>query len=352
MTAGGLERDESEDRGRPEVAYYYPEPFWLLDEVGWVKTLLLFFERVAILLPSYMKGRPQAADPVLAGPMLERGLLELIEPESFVDEELTTQVTEAMVELIVGGAFDQLNKDERFHELSMSRMGAMGDPGLFQMIFEELRGRGLARDTGDGVSIPLHYAVRQAYLLLLAQCARHAGRRHGRDLHPTTNHPGAARGVRALLETEAMPSSGHVVAFDLESVAVDLDPVPLDDVLGFRAEHGRDFQTYARNLRQFTGELSLTDDTAERARLLDDRAAELREEARRLDRRVRDSWESLKTVGGFGLGLVGAGWAIAQQDYVTGTLISLGGGLLSLLPDHQQGSAYSYLFAAGRDFRS
>lgn len=50
-------------RAPTEIAYYYPEPYWLSDEGGWVKSLLLFFDEIAILLPSYMRGRHIRADP-------------------------------------------------------------------------------------------------------------------------------------------------------------------------------------------------------------------------------------------------------------------------------------------------
>jgi len=49
-------------------AYYYPAPYWLVGEADWLKTLLLFFDDIAILLPRYMRGRPELADPVLANP--------------------------------------------------------------------------------------------------------------------------------------------------------------------------------------------------------------------------------------------------------------------------------------------
>ena len=35
-----------------EVAFYYPGPFWGDDH--WIKTLLLFFDRVGVLLPGYV----------------------------------------------------------------------------------------------------------------------------------------------------------------------------------------------------------------------------------------------------------------------------------------------------------
>lgn len=52
---------------RLDVAYYYPAPFWGMSEGGWVKSLLLFFDKVSILLPGYMYGRHHFADSVLAG---------------------------------------------------------------------------------------------------------------------------------------------------------------------------------------------------------------------------------------------------------------------------------------------
>ena len=71
-----------------------------------------------------------------------------------------------------------------FAELSQSRMGSR-DRGVFDMIHDELKARGLARDTEDGLSIPLRRDVRQVYLLLLAQEAREAVR--GRPGSPADN---------------------------------------------------------------------------------------------------------------------------------------------------------------------
>ena len=64
-----------------EFAYYYPEPYWLAHESSWIKSLLLFFDGVAILLPDYMSGRELVADPSLAEPLSEQGLLKVLQPE-------------------------------------------------------------------------------------------------------------------------------------------------------------------------------------------------------------------------------------------------------------------------------
>src|SRR5437660_567559 len=87
----------------PEIAYYYPEPYWRQGD--WVKTLLLFFDGVAILLPRYMRHRPAAADPVLVEPLEERGLLRILEPDTFVDQQVSERLAEITVDLLTGGAF-------------------------------------------------------------------------------------------------------------------------------------------------------------------------------------------------------------------------------------------------------
>ena len=107
-----------QDRSPIDVAYYYPAPYWAHGESDWVKSLLLFFDRLAILLPGYMYGRHAAADPTLVAPLEERGLLQVLEPDDWVDESMTNELAEIIVELLTNGAFDDLSHDVHFHELS------------------------------------------------------------------------------------------------------------------------------------------------------------------------------------------------------------------------------------------
>ena len=48
-----------------------------------------FVNEAAILLPDYMRGREQLADPTLAEPLEDRNLLRILEPEWFVDDIAT-----------------------------------------------------------------------------------------------------------------------------------------------------------------------------------------------------------------------------------------------------------------------
>lgn len=340
-----------------ELAYYYPEPYWLAQESSWIKSLLLFFDGVAILLPEYMTGRELVADPTLAEPLADQGLLKVLQPEWFVDEALADRLAEGMVELIVGGAFDESGPNHPpFAELSMSRMGfaelsasRMGNRhrGVFEMIHDDLKERGLALDSQDGLSIPLRRDVRLAYLLLLAQEARGAGRRHGFDLHPATNGPGEVA-VRHFLELAPMPSRQDVIGLDLITASVDLDPIPLDEVLDFRRQHNIEHRNYMVNLRRFVAEIS-TAERPDRRRLLEQRQAELADQATSLRRLALDAFKRPKNAAGFALALTGAAWTLKTGDPVAAGLGALGASL-PLLPGRNTGSAYSYIFRAHRQW--
>jgi hypothetical protein len=77
---------------QPQIGYYYPAPFWAPSESASVKSLLLFFDRVAILLPDYMHGRHAAADPSLVEPLEDKGLLQVLEPKEWIDSAMAGQL--------------------------------------------------------------------------------------------------------------------------------------------------------------------------------------------------------------------------------------------------------------------
>ena len=58
-----------------DTAYFYPAPYWGSRDSDSIKSLLLFFYDVAILLPGYMYGRHTDADPTLTEPLEDPGLL-------------------------------------------------------------------------------------------------------------------------------------------------------------------------------------------------------------------------------------------------------------------------------------
>src|SRR5260370_23229758 len=139
---------------------------WHYDD--WIKTMILFLDGIGILLPDYLKGKPEREDPAIAIPLREQGLLHILEPEQIVDKAATEKLSAAMTEVINSGVLDQLDKSGDFHEISYSRMGGYGERQLADQLFQTLKEKGLARDSEDGNSIPMQPMVRALILVLLS----------------------------------------------------------------------------------------------------------------------------------------------------------------------------------------
>ena len=332
-----------------DVAYYYPAPFWGPQASDWVKSLLLFFDQVAILLPDYMYGRHQAADPTLVEPLEDRGLLSVFEPKEWVDEDLANQLAEIIVELLTNGAFDDLPKEAFFQEISRSRLGYGADISLANFLVDELADKGLARPSEDGVSVPLHPTVRTTILIILGQLSRIAGAKRGLIVHPTTNDSKVVTDLIATLSRESMPSRGRVITLDLESASLNMASVPLDDVLQFRDEHKVHYQLYMSNLRKYLAELASIDNAEEREALLVERSQEIADLAHDI-RRTTKKWIG-KNLPSLSIGLVGSAWIYASGDPI-GAALNASGHLLNFWGERKKVTAYSYLFEARSRFRA
>jgi hypothetical protein len=325
-----------------ELAFYYPGPVWHSGD--WIKNLILFFDGIALLVPDYIKDKPDMVDPAIAAGLRNEGLLHILEPEKIVDSAATKKLADAMSEVIASGMLDKLAKGEtEFHELSFSRLGGCGDVALATQILELLKKRGLARDSEDGKSIPMHPMVRALVLVLLAQILRPHGAAIHAELSPATDRPQLIGALTEVLSVSPAPSSGHVVASDLETVGVDLGPIPIDEVLAFRRENLKEHRAYARAVRRFVRELSQMPEK-ERAKALKDRLEEIRDIANDLKTLSRKSWKRPAT---FAIGIAGAAWMLTTGDPI-GALLAAGASLLGggdSEPDANTG-AYSYLFRA------
>ena len=333
-----------------DTAYYYPAPFWTMQETGWIKSLLLFFDDIATLLPDYMYGRHVAADPILAGSLEERGLLHVLEPKGWLDQETTARLADIIVEMLTNGAFDGLPEPSHFAELSQSRMGYAADVELGSFLVDELQQRGLAKPSEDGVSIPLHPTVRTTILVILGQLSRNVGVRRGMTIHPTSNYGPAVSDLIQTLSMQAMPSRQHVVRLDLEPVAFDLSSIPLEDVLLFRTEHQDAYRAYMRDLRGFMIELAEVDEGADREVLLLQRRQEISDQAHDLQRMTRR--ELQKNLAAWSLGIAGGVWSFSTGDPIGLALSAIGfiPGFVST-GDNKVG-AYTYIFDIGKTFRA
>lgn len=335
----------------PDIAYYYPAPYWTLYESDWIKSLLLFFDQIAILLPDYMYGRHKAADPTLAGHMEDRGLLQVLEPKDWIDQEMANQLAEIIVGLLTDGAFDDLHEPVYFRELSQSRIGYGVDMDLSGFLVEELKARNLARPSEDGVSIPLHPTVRTTILVILAQLSRRGGTKRNLNIHPTTDSRDSIRDLATTLSGDRVPSCDKVIELDLQQVSFNMDLVPLDEIIQFRAEYRDAHSAYMRNLQRFMAELADTEVLEERKALLVQRRQEIADAASDIQRFTMREFGKKLTSGKFALGLVGSVWSLNAGDYVGAALTAATGLISGFLGQKEKVSAYSYLFSARRDLR-
>jgi hypothetical protein len=329
----------------PEIAFYYPGVIW--HHADAIKNLLLFFDGIGLLVPEYMVERPEYIDPSLAIPLRQQGLLHILKPEQLVDGPATELLATQMADIIHSGMLDDLAKDGgEFHELSMSRLGYAGDSKLAQMIFEELKARGLARESEDTVSIPMHHKVRNLVLVLLAQILRPRGDSLGLELSPVTDRPQLVGALTELLQHREAPSAAHVVASDLLTVGVDLSAIPIDEVLGFRADNLAEHRRYAAAVRSFVVELSQLS-INQREKALVDRQAELDDLASGLRQRHRKAWKQPASIA---LGAAGAVWTATTGDPF-GALFAA----TSLVAGYERkdqdlAGAFSFVFAAHKRF--
>jgi hypothetical protein len=328
-----------------DAAFYYPGIVWHDD--GWIKSLALFFDQIALLVPDYMRDRPHRLDPAIAEGLEQAGLLRILSPEQLIDKDASETLASGIADVLAGGALDRLPDAGPFQELSWSRMGGLGDAGLAQMLFEELQHRGLARQSEDGFSVPLHPVVRSLFLVLLAQILRDAGPRVGLDLSPATDRPEIQA---ALVQLLALPAPAHgaaeVVSFDLDFVGPDLSSVSIEDIVDFRGAHGREFQAYARRLREIVRDLGALEG-GERSRALDERREEIREAG---DALRSGAVREFGTKASIGLGLVGGAVSAAHGSPFGDILSAASVGVGIAARPRTTITPYSYLFSARQHF--
>jgi hypothetical protein len=76
----------------PTFAFYYPG--WIWRDASWLKNLVLFFDGIALLAPSYMGDAPEYVDPSIVAGLREHDLLRVLHPEELVDREAATELAE------------------------------------------------------------------------------------------------------------------------------------------------------------------------------------------------------------------------------------------------------------------
>lgn len=329
---------------QPDFAFYYPGQRF--QNVDWIKNLICFFDGIAMLIPeappNYLD--QHAKETVWA--LEEHELFRVIRPEEVVDQKATEALAEAFGKIIDSGGLDHLAESSSFHTLAKAKLGTHSDHELADSIFQELRSRGLAYDLRDDVYIAVDETVLVLILTLLAHILK--SKVKGVTLSPATDQEDVVDVLRGILEPEsAPPTVGNVVSFDMDSVGVNLNRVPMDEVLDFRSENYCQHRDYIQSVRDFARELSCLP-LSEREVKFEQRQEELVDLSAGLRKIYRGSWK--RRIFSFAIGVTGATWTAFEGNPIAGALTALAA-VPTLIPDQpKEIGVYSYLISAKHTF--
>src|SRR5262249_36423381 len=131
---------------------------------------------------------------------------------------------------------------------------------------------------------------------LHSQILRPYGARIDAELSPATDQPQLVEALSELLVEKSGPSTATVITFDLNTVSVDLGPIPINEVLDFRKENLKAHRRYCLSARKFAQELSLMS-VRDRKAAFNLRQSELDDIASDLRRKARQAWKKLASFG-------------------------------------------------------
>lgn len=336
-------------RSQRRTALLYDAPLSTQEDLALLKGMLLFFDDIAVFSTPAHRSGPPAIDPHLSAPLVDRGLLQLVDPRY-----LTAAHTEAIVRATLHRAameneerwvaaaaagdwyLDVPRLQERFPGPTPASPTDSGSLELFKLLAQE----GLLfpdeSTDHDLFVVPGNASVANS---ILAQAVRATAGQQGWSIEPVATRRDEARVFSAIVDgaVENVGAS-DVVMSDLPAVTLNFRQVGLDDILDFRTRHRSEFRAYVLALQALLAPAPNSPDLATR------RAALVNEAHRLLELQLR-RWT--KDAGVVSLGIVGAGWTLASGDLL-GALIGSAGS--QLLPDGGTPvSAYTYILRPDTD---
>ena len=328
---------------QPDFAFYYPGQRF--QNVNWIKNLICFFDGIAMLIPEDMPNYRDrhAEETVLA--LEAHQLFRVIHPEEVVDRKATKALAKAFGKIIDSGRLHHLVRNSAFDTLAKAKLGTHSDHELADSIFQELRSRGLACDLRDDVYIAVDRAVLVLILTLLAHILK--SKVEGITLSPATDQEDIVDVLCGILKPEFVPPvAGDVVSFDMNGIGVNLNRVPMDEVLDFRRENYCQHRDYIQSVRDFARELSCLS-LGEREVKFEQRQEKLEDLSAGLRKIYCGSWKKPIT---FGIGLAGAAWASYTGDPIAAALAALATGAGLIADEPKEVDVYSYLISARQRF--
>lgn len=337
-------------RSQRRTALFYDAPLSTPEDIGLLKSMLLFFDDIAVFsTPGYRSG-PPTIDPYLAAPLTERGLLQFVDPRVVLASQTDVvmratlhraamQNAEQWLAAAVAGDWD-LDVPRLQGRLSdplaigTGHMSAPGDRGTLEL-FKYLAQDGWLlpeESTEEWLLTPGSASVANS---ILAQAVRTMAGQQGQLIDPVATRRDEARVFTAILEGAVENvSASDVVMSGLSAAALDLSRVGLDDILDFRSHHRIELRAYLLAVRALLAPAPTSPDAS-------DRKAALGDEANRLCGLQRRRWPNVGAT--VSLGITGAAWTLGGGDLL-GALIGGPTAGAHVLADRPiPVSAYTYL---------
>ena len=326
-----------------------------------MKSMLLFFDGLALSLPSNLAAEVIERDPILAIPLSERGLLVNFDPAATLDMDAAERLANTLIEAVeryppyLWHGVGEILTD--FHWGHGSAADATVE--AFQRVLAE---RGLITPAATYGLYEMERGVRLLVLTLFAQTLRMQLELRGIALHLATDSvllahdmvghlhdfPYNAEHLMGNYEAFAWPrelGSDDVMnpsqlASDLSDVGADLSAVPLDEVLDFRAQNGQHYRAYARALRELLAYRAQAS-PLEWVRIRDERTLEIRDQVADLRRISRSAFGTRTAT--LLVAFAGVAWTLHMGDPIGAMIAGAAAGLQAVPTSRQGVTAYSYL---------
>jgi hypothetical protein len=337
-------------RSQRRTALFYDAPLCTPEDIALLKAMLLFFDDIAVFAPPDHHSRPPAVDPHLSAPLVERGLLQFLNPRSAMTSQTEVIIRATLHRAAIENAdrwfaaaaagdwdLEVPRLQGRLSSTALAKTGetfASGEPGsleLFKLLAQD--GWLLPEESDEGwVVTPGIASVANS---ILAQTVRTMAGQQGWLIEPVATRRDEARVFTAILDAVVENvGASDVVMSDLSAVTLNLAGVGLEDILDFRARHRSELRAYALAQRALLA-------PAPTYRDVGDRKAALADEAKRLRELQRRRWPNLGATAS--LGIIGAAWTLGTGDLL-GALIGGTAAGSRLLPDRPTPvSAYTYI---------
>jgi hypothetical protein len=336
---------------KKRYAYYAPDWIWPEKDTDYMKQMLFFFDGVAMSLPRKYFEMSVEQSPVLAQPLLERGLLINADPAEVLDSTTSDTLTEAVQE--VADALDGLSKRgvgiARSH--LVSPRSASGSKAIENMIRRGIIERPFNHLEDDLVYVSAEMRVAVLYLYAQALHTSTNKRDQGPTIDPVGRSSYWARPDKKFIASLSVAArADRLSSFDDTTeeieIPLDLSKATLDDILEFREANASDLRHYLKTLKAYAHELAESENPEavrkERAQEIEDYNANLRSKTRHSKSRA---------VMSFGISAMGATWTLKTGDPggAIFALLSAAAGIPRNEAAHEI-TSYSYLAKIQRRF--